>query len=164
MSKLNLCWPDRRGVNQCHTYLCDRRPTLQECPLSKGSSPSVIESTWVPCIQKAPFKCREENVKPHSIQPSAPNPEPAPVNVPSVNIASPIPAPTPTSTPAPEPSVPTTIEAPVKDETPAPELKVAQQVTEESEATYAIAGQEITQTNALIGIGVVGALSFALVM
>lgn len=119
MSKLNLCWPDR---HQCHTYLCDRRPTLQECPLSKGSPPSVIESTWVPCIQKAPFNCRDENVKPHSIQPRAPNPAPA------------------------------------------PDLKVAQQVTEESEATYTIAGQEITETNALIGIGVVGALSFALVM
>ena len=127
MSKLNLCWPDNRGVNQCHTYLCDRRPTLQECPLSKGAPPSVIESTWVPCIQKAPFNCRDENVKPHSIQPSAPNP-------------------------APEPSVPTTTEAPVKDE------------TEESEATYTIGGQEITQTNALIGIGVVGALSSLLVM
>jgi hypothetical protein len=30
----------------------------------------------------------------------------------------------------------------------------------ESEATNTIRGQEITQTNALIGIGVVGALSF----
>jgi hypothetical protein len=162
MSKLNLCWPDRRGVDKCHTYLCDRGPTLQECPLSKGSPPSVIESTWVPCIQKAPFNCRDE-----SIRPSAPNPAPAPVNVPSVNIASPTPAPTPTPTstpPAPEPSVPTTTEAPVKAETAAPDLKVAQQVTEESEATYTIAGQEITQTNALIGIGVVGALSFLLVM
>jgi hypothetical protein len=39
-------------------------------------------------------------------------------------------------------------------------LRVAEQVTEESEATYTIGGQEITQTNALIGIGVVGALSF----
>jgi hypothetical protein len=60
----------------------------------------------------------------------------------------------PSPIPAPEPSVPTTTEAPV------PELKVAEQVTEESEATYTIGGQEITQTNALIGIGVVGALSF----
>ena len=65
MSEINLCWPDRQGINQCHTYLCDRRPTLQECPLSKGSSPSVIESTWVPCIQQAPFNCRDKSVKPH---------------------------------------------------------------------------------------------------
>lgn len=83
---------------------------------------------------------------------------PAPANIPSVNIAVPTPAPVPTPMPspipAPEPSVPTTTEAPV------PELKVAEQVTEESEATYTIGGQEITQTNALIGIGVVGALSF----
>jgi hypothetical protein len=37
-------------------------------------------------------------------------------------------------------------------------LKVAKQVTEEAEATYIIAGQEITQTNALVGMGAASVL------
>jgi len=42
---------------------------------------------------------------------------------------------------------------------PAPDLKVAEQVTEEADAIYTIAGQEITQTNALVGIGAIGAIA-----
>jgi hypothetical protein len=38
-------------------------------------------------------------------------------------------------------------------------LKVAEQVTEEADAIYTIAGQEITQTNALVGIGAIGAMA-----
>jgi len=78
----------------------------------------------------------------------------------------PIPAPSPPapSPPAPSPPAPSPpgssppAPSPPGSSPPAPDLKVAKQVTEESEATYIIAGQEITQTNALVGMGAASVL------
>lgn len=80
MTTINLCWPNATGVNTCHTFNCAKRPDRGACPLAKGSSASVIESTWVPCIAKNPYNCVEEGAKPHSIQPA-----PAPVPIPNTD-------------------------------------------------------------------------------
>ena len=95
------------------------------------------------------------------------HPVPAPVSIPSVNLATPIPAPTRMS-PAeiPKPPVPKIVGVPniVGVKTPSSELKLARQVTSETDAIYTIAGEEITRTNALIGMAVICVLSSLLMI
>ena len=142
------------GHYSCHKKTGGKVPAPANIPSVNVPVPTPAS---VPTPTPSPVLTPTPSPVPTPTPASVPTPTPSPVPTPT---PSPVPTPEPSPVPTPEPSVPTTTEAPAKDETPAPELRVAEQVTEESEATYTIGGREITQTNALIGIGVVGALSF----
>lgn len=70
--ELSQCWFDASGMNMCHSYECDQKPTQTDCMVSRKVIGDVkrkmMEDEWIPCITESPFNCKLKSTKPNTNQ------------------------------------------------------------------------------------------------